>query len=323
MILPETPAKQAESVADRVRERVKEISLGVPDPPELSISIGVADFPYCGRERDSLIAAADSALMFAKRSGRDKVAHFSNVTPLAWDGSALEGLSYRLEGADLVTLEALAAAVDARDEFDRRHSEGVVETVECVVGALGLNTGEADMVKAAARIYDVGKLVIPVEVLNRTTALDDVEREAIRSHPEVGRSLIESTMKLAHLLPVVGSHHECWDGSGYPLGLKGEEIALPARVIAICDAYQAMISDRPYRSAMSQDDAVAELRRGAGTQFDPSLVERFVTAILEGGAAAEPDRGSGEANLPADQANRAPSETRTATHGQGRAGPSD
>jgi len=279
MILPETPSRQAEAVAQRVRQGVKRIVLEVPNPPDLSISIGVADFPFCGKERESLIAAADAALMFAKRSGRDMVTHFSAVTPLDFDSAALEGLTFRLEGADLVTLEALAAAVDARDTFDRGHTARVVETVEKIIGPLGLDESDRDIVRAAARIYDVGKLVIPIEVLNRTDGLGDVEREAIRRHPDVGRSLLESTMKLAHLLPVVGHHHECWDGSGYPGGLKGEEIPLAARVIAICDAYQAMVSDRPYRKALSGEEVIAELRAGAGTQFDPDLVERFIAAV--------------------------------------------
>ena len=281
MILPETPARQAETVAQRVRQGVKEIVLDVPNPPEVSISIGMADFPFCGKERESLIAAADAALMFAKRSGRDMVTHFSAVTPLEFDGSALESLAYRLEDADLVTLEALASAVDARDQFDRGHSARVVETVEKIVGPLGLDESDCDIVRAAARIYDVGKLVIPIEVLNRTGGLGPIEREAIRRHPDVGRSLLECTMKLAHLLPVVGHHHERWDGEGYPKGLKGEEIPLAARVIAICDAYQAMVSDRPYRKALGQEEAVAELRANAGTQFDPDLIERFIAAVAE------------------------------------------
>lgn len=279
MILPETPARQAEVVAERVREGVKGIELDVPDPPQMSISIGVADYPFCGIDRASLISAADAALMFAKRAGRDMVAHFSAVEPLEFDRAALEGLAFRLEGADIVTLEALAAAVDQRDRFDKHHSAGVVATVERVVGSLVSEPNQVDLVRAAARVYDVGKLVIPVEVLNRTDGLGAIEREAIRRHPEVGRHLIESTMKLAYLLPTVMYHHECWDGSGYPEGLRGEEIPLSARVIAICDAYQAMVSDRPYRAAMSQDDAFDELRRSSGIQFDPHLVEQFITAM--------------------------------------------
>jgi len=291
MILPETPARQAEVVAERVREGVKGITMDVANPPRLTISVGVADYPFCGVERDGLIAAADAALMFAKHAGRDMVAHFSDVEPLEFDPDALESLAFRLEGADLVTLEALATAVDARDRFDKHHSAGVVETVERVVGALVAEPHDVDLIKAAARIYDVGKLVIPVEVLNRTDGLGSIEREAIRRHPEVGRQLIESTMKLAHVLPAVMYHHECWDGSGYPEGLRGEEIPLPARVIAICDAYQAMVSDRPYRKAMVPDEAVVELRRSAGTQFDPELVERFIAALAAAAAPAGADEG--------------------------------
>jgi diguanylate cyclase (GGDEF)-like protein len=279
MILPGTSMKQAAVVAERVAQGVREIDLDVPDPPRLSISIGVADFPACGRDRESLIAAADAALLFAKRSGRDMIADFSQLSLVELDQSALEGLAFRLEKADIETLETLAAAIDRRDAFAGEHAGNVAAAAGRVAATLGLDDQQRDVLRMAALVYDIGKVGIPVEVLNRRGALDDDELEAIRRHPEVGKRLLESTMRLNALLPVVLHHHERWDGSGYPGGLAGESIPFAARVIAVCDAWQAMTTDRPYRPALTRENALAELRAGAGTQFDPRLVEAFLESL--------------------------------------------
>lgn len=279
MILPGTTAKQGAALAERIAQGVRDIEIGVPHPPRLSISIGIADYPACGRDRESLIAAADAALLFAKRSGRDMVADFSHISLMELDQGALEGLAFRLEKADIETLETLAAAIDMRDAFGGEHSRGVSQSAEHLAVTLDLEDRQRDVLRMAALVYDIGKVGIPVEVLNRRGTLSAEDRESIRRHPEVGKRLLESTMRLNALLPVVLHHHERWDGTGYPDGLAGEEIPFAARVIAICDAWQAMMSDRPYRVALGHDEAVAELRAGSGTQFDPQLVEAFVASV--------------------------------------------
>lgn len=279
MLLPGTKVKQAGSLAERIAHEVREIVLDVPNPPPLSISIGMADYPDCGRDRESLIAAADAALLFAKRSGRDMVADFSEISLVELDQASLEGLSFRLERADEETLEALAGAVAMRDAFADRSASCVTDAARRLAKALDLGEDECELFATAAVVYDIGKVAIPVDVLNRRGDLTKEEREAIRRHPEVGRRLLESVMRLRGALPAVVHHHERWDGTGYPDGLKGETIPLVARAIAICDAYQAMVVDRPYRRAMSQAAAVEQLRECAGTQFDPHLVEVFIGAL--------------------------------------------
>lgn len=284
MILPGTTVKQAGALAERIARGVREIVLDVPEPPPLSISIGMADYPACGRDRESLIAAADAALLFAKRSGRDMIADFSQISLVDLDQAALEGLSFRLERADRETLEALAGAVAMRDAFADRSAACVTGAARTLAAALGMDEAETELLTTAAIVYDIGKVAIPVEVLNRRGELTEEERAVIRRHPEVGKRLLESVMRLRNALPAVVHHHERWDGTGYPDGLKGEEIPLLARAVAICDAYQAMVVDRPYRAAMSQEVAVEQLRQGAGTQFDPHLVELFVDALQKQGA---------------------------------------
>ena len=286
MILPGTPVKRAASVAERIAQGVRDIVIDVPEPPRLSISIGMADFPACGSDRESIIAAADAALLFAKRSGRDMVADFSSVSLVELDQSALDGLAFRLEKADIETLEALAAAIDTRDVFSGAHTHGVAETALQVADSLGLDDQQRNLLRMASLVYDIGKVGIPVEVLNRRGELTAEEKVAIRNHPEVGKRLLESTIRLSALLPVVLHHHERWDGGGYPHGLKGTAIPLAARVIAICDSWQAMMSERPYRGALSSDEAVAELRAGAGAQFDPQIVDAFVASLERAKGAA-------------------------------------
>jgi diguanylate cyclase (GGDEF)-like protein len=279
MILPGTSMKQAVAVAERVARGVREIDLEVPDPPRLSISIGIAEFPACGRDRESLIAAADAALLFAKRSGRDMIADFSQISLVELDHAALEGLAFRLEKADIETLETLAAAIDRRDVFAHEHAHDVAVAAERLAVTLGLDDQQRDVLRMAALVYDIGKVGIPVEVLNRRGSLTPEELEAVRRHPEIGKRLLESTMRLNALLPVVLHHHERWDGTGYPSGLSGEEIPFAARVLAICDAWQAMTTDRPYRPAFARERALGELRAGAGTQFDPELVDAFIASL--------------------------------------------
>jgi diguanylate cyclase (GGDEF)-like protein len=279
MILPGTTVKQAGALAERVAQGVRDIKIDVPEPPPLSISIGMADFPACGRDRESLIGAADAALLFAKRSGRDMIADFSQISLVELDQAALEGLSFRLEGADQETLEALAGAVATRDAFADRSAACAVDAARCLAEGLGLEGPDKDLFTTAAVIYDIGKVAIPVEVLNRRGELTAEELATVRGHAEAGGRLLESVMRLRGALPAVVHHHERWDGTGYPDNLKGEEIPLLARAISICDAFQAMVVDRPYRKAMSVDAALDQLRAGAGTQFDPHLVDVFVSAL--------------------------------------------
>ncbi|HEY5386742.1 MAG TPA: diguanylate cyclase, partial [Thermoleophilia bacterium] len=279
MILPGTTAGQASVLAERIAQGVRDIKLAVPHPPPLSISIGVADFPTCGRDRESLIAAADAALLFAKRSGRDMVADFSRISLVELDQTDLEGLAFRLEKADIETLETLAAAIDLRDAFAGERAVGVAHAAGMVADQLHLDDTQRDVLRVAALVYDIGKVGIPVELLNRRGELTAGEQTTIRRHPEIGMRLLESTMHLHALAPVILHHHERWDGQGYPDGLKAEEIPFAARVIAVCDSWQAMVSDRPYRPALSPEQALAELRAGAGSQFDPQLVEAFIEGL--------------------------------------------
>lgn len=178
--------------------------------------------------------------------------------------------------------EVLLQALAERDTALGEHTGIVADLATALAAEVGLAGAAAKHVRAAAELHDVGKLALPETLLAKPEPLDDAEWMLVRQHTLIGERIICRAEGLEEVARTVRSTHERWDGSGYPDGLRGEEIPLAARLIAICDAYDAMTSDRPYRGALSREDAVAELRRSAGGQFDPALVELFVENVLPG-----------------------------------------
>jgi HD-GYP domain-containing protein (c-di-GMP phosphodiesterase class II) len=183
----------------------------------------------------------------------------------------------------------LARAVDIRDDYTGRHSAEVGELARRVGRRLGLDDEESGMLEYAARLHDVGKLGVPDAILQKPGPLDEGEWEVMRRHPEWGAEMIAQVPGLENLATLVVAHHERWDGRGYPSGLAGERIPLASRVISACDAFEAMVSKRPYRAPLSIDEALGELTAGAGTQFDPEVVR----AVKAEAAPEELPQGSG------------------------------
>ena len=179
-------------------------------------------------------------------------------------------------------LRTLAAALDARDPYTRGHSERVTACALRLAEALGLPRPERELLERAGLLHDIGKIGIRDAVLLRPGPLDEEAWQQMRRHPVIGAEIVGQMEPRRLAEPVrlaVLHHHERWDGSGYPAGLAGEEIPLLARVIALADACDAMTSDRPYRSALGRDEALAEIRRCAGRQFDPELAAAFVRVM--------------------------------------------
>ena len=221
---------------------------------------------------DELLAAADRALLLAKRTGKGRVA--------VANPDAEEELA-RLQHADAspAAVQALAAAIDARDNYTAGHSEQVVRLATGVAMLLGLTADAVERVGHGALLHDVGKLAIPPEILHKDGALDDAEWHVMAEHPVIGEGILRRLPQLAPLAPIVRHEHEHWDGTGYPDGLAGPQIPIGSRIILACDAYVAMTTERPYRGALAQADAVAELRARAGTQFDPQVVEALLDLL--------------------------------------------
>jgi hypothetical protein len=177
------------------------------------------------------------------------------------------------------TIEALLAAVDARDGYTGAHSRAVVAYARATAEMLRLPEDECSDVEQVAMLHDVGKIALSDRVLGKPGYLDAEDWAAIHEHPIAGERIVASIPSLAKLAPAVRAEHERWDGTGYPDGLAGHKIPMASRIVLVCDAYDAMTSDRPYRRAMSADVAVEELVRGAGTQFDAAVVGAFVRVL--------------------------------------------
>jgi diguanylate cyclase (GGDEF)-like protein len=185
----------------------------------------------------------------------------------------------QLERAYLGTAEALSAALEAKDSYTAQHSRSLVQRAEAVGRMLGMPEAEVRVLRYAAAFHDIGKLAVPEAILNKPGPLDSGERELVERHTVVGEQILSPVEFLSDVLPLVRSAHERFDGSGYPDGLAGEQIPLGARIVFACDTYDAMTTDRPYRAALSHDEAVAELRRVAGSQLDPQVVEALIEIL--------------------------------------------
>ncbi|EAX47344.1 metal dependent phosphohydrolase [Thermosinus carboxydivorans Nor1] len=190
-------------------------------------------------------------------------------------------LSSEREEMLLSAIESLVAALEAKDAYTYGHSSQVSAIASAIGRQIGLSEQELFNVRIAALLHDIGKIGVPDQILNKPGRLDETERQTIEQHPVIGAKILAGIPALARVTDMVKHHHARWDGKGYPEALAGEEIPLGARIIAVADAYQAMTSDRPYRSGMAADVAMAELRRYAGSQFDPKLVAAFAEVWSE------------------------------------------
>src|SRR5437762_12660357 len=176
----------------------------------------------------------------------------------------------------LATIEALALAIDAKDQTAQSHVRRVQLYAAAVARALGMNENDIQGVKTAALLHDIGKLAVPEHILSKPGPLTPEEFQKIRAHPKVGADIVSSVPFPYPVAPLILSHHERWDGKGYPSGLRGEEIPLGARILSVVDYFDALMSERPYHKAMSFEAAMGLLRQESGKALDPKVVQTFV-----------------------------------------------
>ncbi|MBA2568382.1 MAG: HD-GYP domain-containing protein [Actinobacteria bacterium] len=182
----------------------------------------------------------------------------------------------------MATLTALSFAVEERDPFARGHALRVAVLAHSLASRAELDRDRIARLRTGAVLHDIGKLAVPREVLLKKGPLDEIEFMQIRRHPMAGARMLRALGAALEAVPCVLFHHERWDGTGYPSGRGRDDIPLEARILAVADSFDAMTSDRPYRPACDAETALEELKRCAGTQFDPDLVEAFIAACYEG-----------------------------------------
>ncbi len=276
IILPDALAEDAARFAESARERL--IAFPFRNPEGMAIPLrlcfGIADTARAAGGCHTLISAADSALYEGKRGGGDVV----RLHLVGEDGAV------KTESDNLTpfgVLDGLVTAIDHKDRYTKAHSVDMTNHALFLTQALGCSSETYDIVRIAGLLHDVGKIGVPDNILQKPGRLTEAEYEVMKKHVTLSSLIIHGLPRLPDILDAVACHHERWDGGGYPKGLKGEEIPQLGRVMAIADAFSAMTMDRPYRVGMSQEEALAEIERGSGSQFDPMLAALFIKSMRE------------------------------------------
>lgn len=297
VILPDTNKEGVILFAARLLDLLKE---HIFDPKnnkiKLKTSLGIAVFPDDGIDTESAILdAADQALHSAKELGGNRLETVKDISREGIEHIVEEGekenidklkeklfkMENRINQTLLESIYAFAKTIEAKDYYTGEHVENMVSIVTSIGQKLNLHQREIEDLKHAAILHDLGKVAVPDSILRKRGALNKKEYERIKKHPHIGAEIIRCVHFLRSVVPIVLYHHERYDGLGYSAGLRGREIPLGARIISVADVYQALISDRPYRKAYSQKEAVEIIKEGSGTQFDPEVVNAFLETLSE------------------------------------------
>jgi len=283
LILPETPPEDAVTLAEELRALVMQEPLHLVGDQEIriTISLGIAGARGSELQIDMLVDRADAAMYAAKSLGRNRTYLFRDVDEGARVRRAPISAEHRAQAAAIgqwasdTATQALASVLAPQPAHHGRPSDMISSLATGLALELGLPPEEIERIRIAALLHDLGNIAIPDELLDQASRLSGTQWQTIGEHPRIGQVILEHATSLREAIPVVLHHHERFNGGGYPHGLKGNEIPLGARIVAVADTYHAMVHDRPYQKALTHTAALAELRLHAGTQFDPVIVDAF------------------------------------------------
>jgi diguanylate cyclase (GGDEF)-like protein len=295
IIMPDTDRGEAELAAQRILQALRK---RVFDPRKrkisIKLSVGLADLSgSAAGNAAELIDMADKAMRNAKRSGGDRLSlsgsggeeEIENIIKTQKKDKVLKirekvtNMSERARGVAVESINALAKTIEARDHYAGEHAKAMASMVSELGKNMKLPPEKIKQLEHAAVLHDLGKLGVSDSILSKKGSLTKGEYEKIKKHPQIGADLVKAAKCLDEVVTMVLHHHERFDGKGYPSGLKGKDIPLGARIVAVADVYQALMTDRPYRKAYAREEATDIVVRGSGTQFDPKVIKMFTKAI--------------------------------------------
>ena len=292
IILPQTDKKGAINLAHRILDALNSLRVGKEKSISITSTISVVSYPEdkC-EDLGVFLDKAKSILNTAKEMGGNTVASTNNISNAHHLHKLEKGKEYvsfqnqlqllakRLHSAIFETVLALSNAVKAKDYYTEKHSEITAYYAGLLAEELGLPPEEVEMIKIGAILHDIGKIGISDSILKKPGPLNEKEKALIRLHPEIGANIIKTMKFLRDVVPIILYHHERYDGKGNRWGIKGEEIPLGARIVSVIDVYHALISDRPYRKALSQEEAIRIIKEERGRKFDPEVVDAFLKIL--------------------------------------------
>ncbi|WP_160691798.1 diguanylate cyclase [Clostridium sp. C2-6-12] len=276
IILPDTNEETAINLAEKLRRKIEITHFeGEENQPngKITASIGVSVFPDKAKNEIELIKSADDALYRAKFFNKNRVEAYKSI---------LDKIENNIEEKDVelvASIKTLISVINAKDRYTYGHVERVVIYSKILAEKLGLNEKDKEILTYGAYIHDIGKINISKEILMKKMNLTNEEWGELKQHPANGVEIIKSVKSLQEVIPLIISHHERYDGNGYPNGLKGEEIPYLARILTVVDSFDAMTSNRPYNNRKTYEEGVKEILKCSGTQFDPDIAKAFAEVV--------------------------------------------
>lgn len=282
--LPLCGTENAELIVTELREKLNAVLNSSEENTKrlLTFSAGISTYPSSATSAMQLLTYANMAVYTAKKSGKNKTVLYSDCKKHMEDSDLSYAHMEAIGHEYAPTIYALTAAIDAKDHYTFSHSVNVSYLATQLARSIGLDDEHVEMIRQAGLLHDIGKISIPESILAKTSPLTEEEYTIMKSHVENSIAMIRHLPSLDYVIPIAIAHHERYDGKGYPRGLSGDNIPIGGRCLAVADAFDAMVSKRPYKGSISIPEALEEIERNLGKQFDPEIGRTFIEYVKSG-----------------------------------------